>query len=170
MHHSKLPSQNQLKLLLNYNPVTGVFTRAVTKGGKVAGSIAGYVDKDGRRRIGLMGNEYFSSRLAWLFMTGLDPEDMEVDHINRSRLDDRFSNLRLVSRSENASNRGVRKDSKTGIQCVKQRTSKSGGKYLLAKVIINKKEMRKIFPFSAEGMIHASAWVKEIKITITQAK
>ena len=40
---------------------------------------------------------------------GVDiPEGMEVDHINRDRLDNRFKNLRLCSRSQNLANRPYR--------------------------------------------------------------
>lgn len=43
---------------------------------------------------------------------------VEVDHINRNRLDNRKENLRLCSKSQNCCNRAVRKDSTTGYKGV----------------------------------------------------
>lgn len=38
-------------------------------------------------------------------MTGEDPSDMEIDHINNTRDDNRWDNLRLVITMENAQNK-----------------------------------------------------------------
>lgn len=53
------------------------------------------------------------------------PNGMEPDHINRNRLDNRFENLRLCTRSQNLANRVVRPN-KTGFRGVVRRRS---GKY-----------------------------------------
>ena len=42
------------------------------------------------------------------------PSLMEVDHINHDRLDNRKENLRIVTRTENNMNHGLRNDNKTG--------------------------------------------------------
>jgi len=44
-------------------------------------------------------------RVAWLLMTGdWPPQGMDIDHINRDRADNRWSNLRLATRSQNKNN------------------------------------------------------------------
>lgn len=94
-----------LKVYLHYNPETGVFTRIQTycnrvKAGSVAGSTAR--SKNGVS-IKLFGKSYRAHRLAWLYMTGAWP-DRDIDHKNGDPMDNRFSNLRDVSRSINAGN------------------------------------------------------------------
>ena len=46
----------------------------------------------------------FAHRMAWLYMTGELPT-ADIDHINGIRNDNRFSNLRNVSRTVNLQNR-----------------------------------------------------------------
>lgn len=43
-------------------------------------------------------------RIIWMWMTGLDPGDDVVEHANHNRSDNRWSNLRLATNSQNASN------------------------------------------------------------------
>lgn len=48
------------------------------------------------------------------FITGTD-ENTIVDHINRNRLDNRKENLRIVSWNENAINKGLQSNNKSGV-------------------------------------------------------
>src|SRR5438045_2733801 len=68
---------------------------------------------------------YRAHRLAWLYMTGEMP--IEVDHLNLNRADNRWQNLRVATRVQNAANSPARRPSITGIKGV--RRLKSGRWY-----------------------------------------
>lgn len=54
---------------------------------------------------------YNLHRLVWKIMTGQDPKGV-IDHINNNRQDNRFVNLRDVSKSQNSRNRSINKNHK----------------------------------------------------------
>ena len=102
----RLPlTQERLKELLHYNAATGIFTRLKSKG-PIAnkGAIAGSIHVRGYRHIKIDSVGYKAHRLAFLYIDGAFPEG-GVDHINKIKDDNSFSNLRAVSHSENMRNR-----------------------------------------------------------------
>lgn len=111
----------RLRELLDYDPFTGVFTRKIDlllpRGGiKIrAGTVAGSADGLGYLRIRVDTRKYKAHRLAFLYMTDQWPVH-EVDHINGVRDDNRWSNLRDVTRSVNQQNqRGPTATNSTGL-------------------------------------------------------
>lgn len=108
-------TQARLKELLHYDPETGYFTRLVSRNSSnaVAGSRAGSVDCRGYRVIQIDRRTYKEHRLAFVYMTGSFPP-AEVDHINRDRVDNRWSNLRPATSQENHGNTGRRADNTSG--------------------------------------------------------
>jgi len=119
-------TQERLKELLHYNPETGVFTwrhrvrswfaskRACsTWNTRYAGAVAGCTTDRGYVTIKLFYVDHKAHRLAFLYMTGVVPE--EGDHENHVRDDNRWSNLRSVKRGENNRNQSLRSDNTTGV-------------------------------------------------------
>ena len=105
-------TQARLRQLLLYTPETGEWVWLVSRGNAAKGSLAGSVGERGYRYIGLDGHRHRSSRLAFLYMTGSVPE--LVDHINRQRDDDRWVNLRSVTKSCNSQNRSQQSNNSSG--------------------------------------------------------
>jgi hypothetical protein len=96
-------TQARLREVLDYDPETGIFRwRIQTSNRGRVGHIAGRISDQDYWLIGIDGALYRAHRLAWLYITGEWPR--EVDHINGSRDDNRWCNLREATRSENNAN------------------------------------------------------------------
>jgi hypothetical protein len=81
-----------------------------------AGKKAGWASK-GYLKVRIAGVNYFVHRIAVLLMTGSMPPDA-VDHINGDGADNRWENLRCVSRRENQKNLRMRRTNTSGVMGV----------------------------------------------------
>jgi len=119
-------TQTEIKELLHYAPDTGVFTwrrRArkwfTTKrarnawNAKWAGKVAGCLDSGGYLQIGVRYVRHRSHRLAFLYMHGETPE--QIDHINHVRDDNRWVNLRSTNSAGNNKNRSLSSSNTSGV-------------------------------------------------------
>lgn len=107
-------TQSLLKELFIYDEVAGIFTRKVDRGPCRVGDIVGVLHHSGYLSTEIIGKNYFIHRLVWLYMTGKFPLKV-IDHIDRDKLNNRFSNLRDVSQSENVANTKLKSNNTSGI-------------------------------------------------------
>lgn len=123
----RLPSQEALKELFEYDPETGVliwkrrpqsmFSTLLshnTWNTRYAGKAAfTHTTKDGYKDGCIQDVKAVAHRVIWKLVYGYEPD--EVDHINGIRDDNRLVNLRHVDSSDNKKNQRVRKDNKSGV-------------------------------------------------------
>jgi HNH endonuclease/AP2 domain len=133
----------QLRAVLDYDPDTGLFrwrprmncrpewnTRYA---GKVAGTPTKYL---GYIQIGIYGRLYLAQRLAWLWMTGEWSASSDLDHRDTDTTNNRWSNLREATSSQNKMNVARRSDNTSGYKGVS--LDKRRNKWV-AEVMIGKK-------------------------------
>lgn len=127
----------EVKSLLHYDPETGAFTWRVDRSIRVrAGCPAGSRQTNGYIYIGIKKKYFVAHRLAWFITHGRWPQKF-IDHINCRRDDNRLTNLREATHSENERNCGVRSTNKLGCKGI----SIDGGRYR-ARIMVNHKSIR----------------------------
>lgn len=122
---SPIPSQDELHAILDYDPSTGLLTwkhrpdemfstslAAKKWNAKLAGKRAFTSTSNGYLQGTIFGVRQVAHRVIWKWMTGEDA--VEVDHINGSRTDNRWDNLRSVDRSTNTRNQAMKSNNTSG--------------------------------------------------------
>ena len=114
-----IPIPEEIKEYLSYDELTGDLTwikRAGSRG--TVGDIAGCVDNAyNYTLIRFKKVLYRSHRIAWFLKTGEQPPD-EIDHTNKTRIDNAEGNLRKATSSENSCNRGKQSNNTSGYKGV----------------------------------------------------
>lgn len=97
---------------------TGRVYWKVRRGTKIrAGDEAGCIDSVGRWKLCCQGFTFRRYQAIWCLKHGAFPE-IQIDHINRNPLDDRLSNLRLVTNEVNSWNKGLNSNNRSGVKGV----------------------------------------------------
>lgn len=100
-------TQSRLKELYSYDGESGTFTRLKTVGGRwLAGAVVGAKNSSGYIQIRIDGGRYLAHRLAFFYANGSWPIG-EIDHIDGEKRNNKLSNLRDVTHSENMQNQLV---------------------------------------------------------------
>lgn len=116
----------ELSQLIDYDPHLGTLKWKVIRkgygGGVWPGKDAGCPDKYGYILVAINGLYYPAHRIAWYLHYRCWPEK-QIDHIDMDFLNNRISNLREATMTQQRANQRVRKDSIVGVKGV-QRTRK----------------------------------------------
>lgn len=99
-------THEQLLKVLKYDVDLGIFTYKESRGNRAAGATAGYTHGTGYKYIELGGKAYSEHRLAWFYCFNRWPIN-DIDHIDRDPSNNKLSNLREATTSENMRNRSI---------------------------------------------------------------
>ena len=114
MKPKKLPSKETLDELLIYNKDTGELINRCNRGRRAKRGCAATSKCSNIHYLKVnitvddIKKPYLAHRIIWMMMTGEDPGDKEVEHINGDGRDNRWDNLRLATRAQNNRNRRCR--------------------------------------------------------------
>lgn len=92
--------EDYIKKHFKYDTITGTLSRDDRKGG------LGSKDKDGYLIIKVKGKQFKYHRIVWLLNYGEFPKT-ELDHIDRNKLNNKITNLRLADRTIQNNNKEV---------------------------------------------------------------
>jgi hypothetical protein len=104
--NTSIPSPTELHDLFTYNPETGTLTwKKTLSKRRSAGMVAGCSSSSekGRISVGINGKIIRAHRIIWAMQTGEWPTN-QIDHVNENPSDNRWSNLREASKSQNMRN------------------------------------------------------------------
>ena len=135
-------TQSEIAASFDYDPLTGILRwkyradRQKRWNTRWAGKEAGSPDKDGYLDVPLNGRRCKAHRLIWTLMTGAIPAH-DIDHENTIKNDNRWSNLREASGTQNNANAAARKFNPLGVKGIyRRKTCKSS---YLAQIQVNGK-------------------------------
>ncbi len=131
--------------LLRYEPESGKLFWRVTRNGYVkAGSEANSKHETHRTiyiRVNIDNYRHYAHRVVWIMNYGDFPDDgYQIDHIDGDGCNNRLSNLRLVSGSDNCRNKRENASNTSG--CCGVSYMKKAGKWMAYINIIKNKQSR----------------------------
>ena len=81
---------------------------------RYAFKIAGCIDVQGYVKVVVNNRQFKAHRVIWEMVDGTIPEGIEVDHENTVKADNRWTNLRLATHTENNRNKPAQSNNTSG--------------------------------------------------------
>lgn len=111
-------TQELVKKLFKYDPKEGILRWNYRKQGSRLGRIAGYFSKGSGHYYTSIGHVgYYTHIIIWLYMTGEWPTIL-IDHKDGNKINNKWENLRLATKSQNGMNAKLRVDNTSGCKGV----------------------------------------------------
>jgi HNH endonuclease len=118
-----MPSQERLRELLDYDPITGNLYR---KNAKCRCTPIGYIHSDRTHlECGIENKKFLLHRVVWTMLNGPIPDGLLIDHIDQNGFNNRIENLRLADKQINGRNAHRSKANTSGATGVVWYTRKS---------------------------------------------
>lgn len=161
MKFKKMPSLEYLRSVLEYNPDSGEFkwklnTKCKGRAASKAGTIAGW--EDSYKKIRLDGVVYKGHRIAYYMHTGIDPLENQIDHVDGNTLNNKASNLRIATHSQNKSNTKTYRNNTTGHKNIVKHPNPNGTFSYNVQISKDGVLRSKRFPHNEEGLTAAIAY------------
>jgi hypothetical protein len=135
-----IPTQARACAYFNYDQITGrlifkerpreEFANDATFGShlKRVGKNAGTINAGGYVKVLIDGTKYSAHHVIWLMMTGewVSYPEFEIDHKNGNPADNRWGNLRKVTKSGNQHNSSRRANNTSGVHGVNWKPTSGG--------------------------------------------
>lgn len=122
MRYTPMPSIDRLKELFTIDEENGILLRKKSKRGVPAGPVG--CKNDRYWRCAVDGKLYLVHRVIWALANEQDPGELEIDHINMNKHDNRPCNLRACDRSQQMANTKTRRNSKSGLKGIKSQNNR----------------------------------------------
>lgn len=104
MKHRPIPIERAKRLLAYDRSSPSGLVWRVNRGPVRAGSVAGGRNGRGYYQVRVGGKEYRTHRLVYAIVTGTDPGEYQIDHIDGNRQNNNVLNLRKVTHADNQRN------------------------------------------------------------------
>lgn len=105
MKAKPLPPIAELRRMFAVRSDGTLIRKTKAGGGRKAGDPVGSPMRSGYLAVRIRGESFMAHRIIWAICNGSDPGDLDVDHIDRDKTNNRPKNLRLATRSQNCANK-----------------------------------------------------------------